>query len=183
MSITGYSQNKLATGVEVIASSNLSAPVFYWYLDGIYVGQSEDGRFFFRIAAGEHAIIEAIDSESASFDPVANQPTHYPSRRVIEWYRSDDAIQYFTIEQNKDSAGWISVSRMPAAGKWSWQWTSGQLADGSVYEWRITPYDRAGNAGTATTIGPEQIYRRPDPQDFAIAYDGGTGEVTYSEAS
>lgn len=178
-----YSGDRRA--VTITVSSDLGAGArFYWYRDGTYVGSTAEGERSFAVRQGDQERIDVLDSTSDSFDPVASAPAGYPARRTLEWTRTTSSdVDYYLVEQQKDGGSWTTLGRVPQRQEWSLRFTTGRLTDLSTYSWRVTPYDMAGNAGTAITYGPEKIVRRPDAPRFDVSYAAGTQRVTFSEAS
>lgn len=186
MSITAYDILRSGSMIRVTATSSLSGTIYYhWYVDGSYVGMTILDSYWFQVMPGDQSRVVCQDTNSASYDPIANAPTMYPSRRTLCWIRSADTdVAYYRIEENQDSGGWSEVARVRhSEDQWEYRWTTARLDDLSDYEWRVTPYDRAGNAGTAVSLGAETIVRRPDAPLIAAAWDNGTAHVTISEAS
>ena len=164
-------------------TSDLSGTVyFHWYAEGAWVGRTVEPSRAFAVAVGDQLRVEVIDTTDEDFDPVANAPEGYPARRTLWWTRSTDAdVRSYKVEEKKDAGSFVEVGSVRQEGEdWTLQFLTGRLDDLADYTWRITPIDAAGNEGTALTIGPETIVRRPDSPSFAISYDGGTNRVTVS---
>ena len=75
----------------------------------------------------------------------------------------------------------VGISCFPSAS--GENFVTPRLEDLATYTWRVTPYDQAGNAGTALTIGPEKVVRRPDAPRWAWAFNDSTQRATFSAAS
>lgn len=183
MTITAYTSARHGRSVTVTATSSLTGPTFYWYANGAYLGSNETGQWTLRPEPGDSVELVAVDSTSGSFDPYdpANIPEHWPNRRTIEWTRpTDQAVSRFVVEQQKDGGAWVQIAEYIAGPEWSFRHRTAPLEDGSTYAWRVQAYDEIGNAGTVTTLQTITQYHRPNPVAFAIAYDDGTGLVTYS---
>ena len=184
MAITSLTYNVVGDMVEVVATSDLGDPWFYWYSNGAYVGRTSEGRRWFGRRFDQALRIGVLDSESESFDPIANAPDGFPPTRTLEWIRSTDAdTAEYLIEEQIDGGDWEELARVRMQpGQWRYTYETDALADGSSYAWRVTPIDTVGNSGTAVTIAAETIVRRPDPPDIAVSLGAGP-LVTYSEAS
>lgn len=185
MTVTVEDVSRVGDSVRVEVSSDLEGPRFYWYADGAFVGSSTEPARSFGVAPGEQLRVEVLDSTDADFDALANAPAGYPSRRSLWWTRSSSSdVSAYVVEQQKDGGDWLELARVAQEpGAWALSFLTGRLEDLATYSWRITPIDRAGNEGTATTFGPELVVRRPDAPEFALSFDAGANRVTISEAA
>ncbi len=178
-----------ASIVVATVNSNLgpAGQVFYhWFLDDSFILTSVDNVHHFHSEDATQMRIRVIDTMDPNFDPLADLPAGNPNRRTIFWYRAFDTdISYYLVEQNKAAAGWTTIGLVHHIDsvKWTYALTTGILTDLTSYQWRITPYDIAGNPGTVTTFDAEIIVRTPDAPDFLVAYDTGTDKVTWTEDS
>lgn len=188
MTITSVSFARIGATTRVFATSDLAGRVFFhWYLDGSWLAATTSPWKDFQLSASAswQERVDVLDTTDPSFDPIANAPAGgAPARRSLWWVRSlDEDAAYYVIEQKEDAGSFEVVGRVvQATDAWSMGWLSDRLEDLVSYTWRVTPYDRAGNAGTATTIGPETVVRRPDAPDFEVAFDDATDFATFSEA-
>lgn len=184
MTITAVTYERIGDVTRVYATSDLVSPFFHWYVDGSWIGATSTPWRDVQLARGDQARVDVQDTTDAAYDPIANAPTGYPARRSLWWVRSADAdVASYLVEQDQDSGGYETVGRVVQTEQaWALGWLSARLDDLSTYTWRVTPYDAAGNAGTARTFGPEKIVRRPDAPDFALAFDDDTDHVTVSAA-
>ena len=177
--------------VAVVSNIHLSAQAFHWYQDGTYIGSTSVPYRGFRLEAGEQSRIDVIPSSNPAFDPEIQAPTLEPSpRRVIELFRSlDTDVGEYYLQQASSSNGvfwsdFITVRIIAHDSvRWSYRATTEILDDLTHYQWRIASVDDAGNEGTiGTSIGPEELVRRPDAPDFTVTFDEGTAKVTFAAA-
>ena len=184
MAITSTTMQRVGRVTNVTVVSDLGSIVYYhWYVNGSYVGQTLVPYRTFVLDDDEQADIDTNDTNDADYDAVANAPEGYPSRRTIFWTASPDAdVAYYLVEQKKDAEDWATIATVANDGSWSFTLTTLRLTDLADYQWRVTPYDAAGNAGDAITIGPETVVRVPDGPVYELAFDDDTQLVTYSEA-
>lgn len=180
--ITSYLTTRIADVTVVRVTSDLAGTVYYhWYAEGEYLGRTTDPERAFQLAENEQLRVEVLDTTDADYDTVANAPAGYPARRTLAWLRSIDAdAAWYRVDQQQDSGDWTEIARVPAeAGRWEYRLETDRLEDLATYTWRIVPLDTAGNEGTAVTIGPERVVRRPDAP--AVALSCAAGLVTIAE--
>ncbi len=186
MAITSTTVNNIG-GLNVITVvSDLSGIVFYhWYVDGLYISTTNTNSWSYYLQSGGQARITITDTNDPDFDPIANAPDGWPSRRSIYWVRSTDTdVEKYKIEQKQDAGSFVEIGNIfQESDSWDFTFVTPRLVDLSDYTWRITPVDLAGNEGTAITIGPEKIVRTPDAPDFTITFDSGTTKVTFASAA
>ena len=189
MSITSYTSQRIGNVVTVTVQSDIvpdfgEVIYFHWYLDGAYAGMTTDGSQTFYLEDSEQVQIVAQDTVDSDYDVMANAPAQVSARRSLWFVRSASAdVERYQIEQKKDAGDYAILGYvLDRPGQWSYAYMTPRLTDLSVYQWRITPIDRAGNEGTPIVIGPETIVRRPDVQDYAISWDDGTQRVTFASA-
>ena len=176
MTVTGYEVERFGELTVITPTSDLSGDVqFYWYLEGAYIGSTR-GAFSVLLEDGAQEKVEAVDSNSSSFDPLAAPPAGYPARRTLTWTRPPEAdVSGYRVYQDKDSGGFSLVAELAqGADTWEHRYLTERLTDLSTYTWEIRPLDAAGNEGTALTIGPELVVRRPDAPAFLATLKVGT---------
>ena len=187
MSITALKAVRHGNTTRVTAVSDLAAPgttVFYhWYVDGRHVGVTGSSQRVFALEAGEQFQVDVIDTTDADYDGPGNAPTAWPARKRLWWIRSmSDDVDYYLVQQKTDG-DWYTIAKVQHdPRKWDYEILTPRLEDLAEHTWRITPYDRGGNAGTAKTIGPEKVVRTPDAPDYTISFDDGTTRVTFAAA-
>lgn len=185
MSITSTTFAIVGDVTRVFATSDLSAPVYFaWYLDGAFLALTSDGFFDFQLGTGDQARVDVLDTNDPSFDGIANAPVGWPARRSLWWVRSSEtAVASYLLEQKIGSGSYSTVANvLQTPEAWALGWLSDRLEDLTSYTWRVTPYDLAGNAGTATVIGPELVVRRPDAPNFTVTFNAGPTTVTIASA-
>lgn len=184
--ITSLSQVRTSTTTAVTAASDLGGAVyFHWYLDGGYVGMTTSGSRVLQMPQGERGRIDVLDTIDPDFDPVANAPAGYPSRRTLVFNRSLDAgVAGYRVEESIDAGGtWTAINLIahnPRA--WSYSMLTEELTDLGSYIWRVVPVDQAGNDGTPANLASELIVRNPDPPNFTATFDPATTKVTLAAA-
>jgi len=186
MAITKYEQMRTGIQTQVMVQSDLTGTVYYhWYLDGGYLGYTTTPYRSFTLPQDDQSEFAVVDTTDASFDPVANAPTHYTAKRPIWWVRSAATdVDYYRVDQKKGAGEWEQIGVVyEDATHWDYQVTTPRLDDLGTYTWRVVPVDTIGNEGTALTIGPELIVRTPDAPEVTITYDEGTDKVTIAEAT
>lgn len=177
MSITGYSFLQLGQFTLATVTSDLGgSPTFFWYIDGAFFQRTDVAELMVYLAADDQADIVAVDTLTPdAFDVQASAPTVFPARRTLWWVRSTDTdVSRYVIRQQRAAEGFVDVGSVPHTSAWSYRFLSPRLSDLFAYQWTITPVDEAGNEGTALTIGPELIVRKPDSPDFTIVFTPGT---------
>lgn len=183
--ILSYSATRMGETVTMTVTSSLSGVVYYhWYLDGMWMGRGTSPTRTFFVAAGEQVRLAVVDTASVDFDEEANNPEPYPARRRLWWIRSlATDCDHYRIEERKDAGDWSTAATVPRDREaWSYQWYTGRLDDLTSYEWRVIPVDRAGNDGDLVATQSEVVVRTPDAPEFTVAWNEGTGRVTYSAA-
>lgn len=181
--VTTYSVTRVGNFTTYIVSSVLAEPYFHWYVDGVYAGVTRDPRWELYLSDGEQAHVEVIDTVDVTFDPVAEAPAAYPSRRTLWWNRSlSTDVASYRVEQQQDGGSWTVIATVHVvADQWNYQVVTEPLVDLASYNWRLVPVDRAGNDGTAINWDGETVVRWPDAPEWVLAFDGGTDRVTISE--
>ena len=180
--IVGYTSQRSGQLICVTVTSDLvGSPIFYhWYVDGAYSGFTQSTTKCFSLMAGEQARIIVQDTLLTTYDPIANAPEDFPSRRSIYWNRSVDTdVRKYLVEQNRAAAGWTALVFVPHdENRWEYVHITGRLDDLISYQFRVTPVDKAGNSGTAVTFSAETVVRRPDAPDFTVGL--AAGDVTFT---
>lgn len=178
-----YHVVRIGETVEVTVTTTMSDVVWYfWYADGAYLGKTAGPTKTFQVPAGEQLRLDCVPTDQEDYDPLADPPEGYPSRRTLWWTRSlsADAAEY-RIDQREGTDEWTTIAVVPQEiGKWDISIITGRLNDLTEYTWRIVALDAAGNESVPLTIGPERIVRRPDAPNFAVEFDTETERVTFS---
>lgn len=186
MAITSLTSQRNDSLVTVTAVSDLSGTVYYhWYIDGAYVARTTSPVWTLHLEVGEQVRIDCNDSNSSTYDAVANAPDGYPARRTLWWVRANDSsVVKYLVQQKLGAGSWTSIGTVYQDNDtWGHKLLTPRLDDLGSYTWQVIPVDAAGNQGTALTIGPETIVRVPDAPDYTISFDSGTDKVTFTEAA
>ena len=187
MAIASYSQSRVGdlTTITVVSDLLPAAVYYHWYVDGWYVGPSGGPAYSLHSQPGDQVRIVCQDTTDPDYDAAANTPAGWPARRTLWWVRATDLdLDYYRVEQKLGAGAFTTIGRVsPRPQDWSLSLLTPRLTDLGVYTWRITPVDKAGNEGTAITIGPETIVRTPEAPDFTVSFDPATTRVTFSAAA
>jgi len=185
LSILSYTVRSSGGVVTVEVTSSLSNPWYHWYRDGSWCQRTKRPVASWYLEAGDAARVECIDTTDAEFDPVTNAPVGWSARETLWWIRSlASDVDHYRVEQRKDGGTWAEVGSVPVVPhRWAYWFETPRLADLSEYEWRVTPVDGAGNAGTAIAVEARKMVRHPDAPRFAVTYNPGTSKVTFADAS
>lgn len=192
MAITYNHTRRHQNMTEIKVTSDLSGTIYvHGYVDGSWIGRvvanaDKTATFFVAMEDGDQAEFVAQDTTDDAYDPISNAPIGYPARRTVWWTASTSSdIAFYRVQFGTGQSlpgAWTDLGDVWDDGKWSYVFISQRLVDLTWYWFRIVPYDKAGNAGTVKTIGPEFVVRRPDAPDFTTAFNDGTQKVTYSAA-
>jgi hypothetical protein len=183
MAITSYSQRRIQQDITVTVVSSLGGTIYYhWYIDGSYIGMTTIPSKSFRIDPSDQARIVCQDTNSATYDPIANAPTDYASRKSIYWIRSlATDVNYYRIDQRKSAGAWTEIGRVyHSEAKWDYSFLTKRLDDLTTYEFRIMPVDKAGNDGNSLDFAIETIVRRPNAPNFSATFVPATTFVTFA---
>jgi len=153
-------------------SSDLSDPTYRVYVDGFLTQTTKNTTDLIGVASGESPVFEVLDDASA--------PQYArPSRPTLCWYAPSGATRH--VVEVQDGETWTELSDFENLDRLALKFIAPALSDGESATYRITPYDTAGNDGTAITISFTQV-RHPDPLDLTSAFDDGTQTITITEA-
>lgn len=177
-----YEAVRVQEYVYVTVTSSLSGRIYYhWYLNGQYKGATLTRTKAFRIRIGDDANVLCIDTNAIDFDPVLSAPDVVSDRITVYWVRSlDTDVTHYIIQQNKDGGGWTDIGKQISTGAWQYEFITDRLVDLATYQYRVVPYDAAGNAGTPITFTAEKHVRVPDSPDWTSSYSAGTTRFTFS---
>ena len=178
-----YEIIRLGDTVQVTVSMFLSGiRWFYWYIDGAYTGKTTGPTKTFQIPAGEQFRLDVIPTDQEDFDPIANAPAGYSSRRTLWWVRSLSAdTAYYRVDQSMDGGEWTTLALLPIeTNQWDYSIITDRLDDLAEYTWRVVAIDAAGNESEPLLIGPEIVIRTPDAPNFSVFFDDETDMVTFA---
>lgn len=150
-------------------------PEFRVYLDGVLVSTQTSTEYQLRSEYGQLVIVEVLDV-------AADVPSDaFPANMIQGWRRDSDAALY--VIEEYVSAVWTERARIVPDEALDWlAYATGALTDETVAIWRVTPYDAAGNAGTAVSFSALMV-RHPDVPNVEFTYNGaGTPTVTIAAA-
>lgn len=151
-------------------SSSTPGATFYIYVDGVLCSMQSSGVYTLSNWTGAE-VVEILDTD-------ADPSPAFPAVLTLGWLRDPDAASY-KLEQ-WDGSAYVEYCTQ-AATLDTWQtFTTPALSDEAVAQWRITPYDAAGNAGTPTVCSA-LIVRYPDVPVVEYSYAQATGVVTVAE--
>lgn len=157
-------------------SSDLGGtPTFFVYLDGELINTTKSTSMRFYAAPGtesgepgEQPMIQVLDA--------AGEPTYAaPGRFWLSWYPDSDA-EYYLVEEAPQGV-FSEVKRVTESGLGFYRCLTRWLSDGYDGQFRVTPVDAAGNAGTALVFVVTQV-RHPDVPKVSYSYDPVTAKVT-----
>lgn len=186
MAITSYIPSRVGNVTTVTVVSDLTAPVwFYWYVDGSFAGSSTSNSRAFILAPEDQVEIIAVDSNDPDEDPLDIAPEGFPARRTLAWTRSidPDVVEYL-VEQQINGGAYAQIGLVNAvAGQWLYEFTTPRLIDLATYNWKVTPYDIAGDAGSnLTLIATEKVVRTPDAPQYTATFNDTPDTVTFDAA-
>ncbi len=173
--ILSMRQTRIGAIVEVDVESTLAGQgvtvYYHWYVDGQWRGDTRIPCRAFHIPPGEQVCLDVLDTLDPDFDALANAPPGYPARRTLQWVRSlDPDVVYYAVEQLRAAGAWTCIGQVNAEpGRWAYEFTPSRLDDGVVYQWRVVPYDIAGNRGSPATLNEERIVRLPDAPIYTVS--------------
>lgn len=170
MAITSVTQSRAGDAVRVFATSDIATPIFYWYFDGSYVGETQSGERFFVLSPGEQARIMVLDNAIANFDPIADAPDMYPARVTVEFIRSPDPdIDHYLIYEVKNTVHTLVAKIMRNGEQWAYRYITPRLTDLATYQWRVDTVDRAGNVQSYTITKGRTCVRWPDAPNWTAS--------------
>lgn len=146
-SVTGTWVGSTSWRISWTAGAGESADV---YVDGVLV-----------VSTNATDCIVGLD-DSAVVDVVlaGTEPAEaFPRRLTLAWAGDADAAEY-RIEEYVGTT-WTWRQTVANDGRAYFSWKTRVLEDETTHQFRITPYDAAGNAGTAETLSTLMV-RVPD---------------------
>lgn len=178
-----YSIMRVQNLVIVTATVGMTDPYWHWYVDGVWRGMNRTGVFSLVVRDAEQADVLAVPTTDPDYDYIANAPTFYPATRTI-WFNesADDDTSYYLVQFATGSGtpadgdySTIDAGKVwHREGTWSYRAESRRLTDLTWYWFRVVPYDRAGNKGTAVVLGKEYVVRKPDAPTYTSSFATGT---------
>ena len=175
-----YSIKRIQNLLIVTATVGMTEPYWHWFVDGSWRGMNRSGVFTVVIRDGEQSEVLAVPTTDPAWDYIANAPRSFPAVRTI-WFNEapDSDVSYYLVQQ-ATGASPGAYSTIDAGkiwhreGTWQYHAETRRLTDLTWYWFKVVPYDRAGNAGTAITFVSEYIVRKPDAPTYTSSFSGGT---------
>lgn len=164
------------------------APVrFHWWVDGQYVGFSNDPTRSFYVDPGDQLEISCLPCLYADFDPSLIPPRFWTGRRTVEWIGSTSSdIAYYLLQWttvvSPGESDWTTFGKVPHDGRWSYRGVSPRFTEDAEVQIRVLPYDFYENKGTALAFAADRIVTYPAIVNFTVSYSSGTQRVTYAAA-
>lgn len=183
--ITNYSSTSSAGVTTITVTSSLTGTIyFHWYMDGEYLGMTLNPRRTIFLDGSDQGRVTVLDTNSSTFDPIANAPAGYSAKRTLTFTRSvGNNVGKYRIEQQRAAGAWMVLGYVAHdPRRWAYTFLTPRLDDLTSYAWRVVTMDLAGNDGTTVSLGAELIVRSPDAPRFGIAFNAGVDKVTFSSA-
>ncbi len=175
MTVSDLAAQRLAPNTWRLSwSSDLGAPLFYVYRDGILVvGPITPTYLVVRVPDGESPVFDVIDQDGVAPDAA------YPGRVTVAWWGVDGADHYVVREYV--GAAWVDRKTFWPTQADYYKWLSARLADSTLHTFRVVAVGADGNESTAAE---REVYmvRHPDEPAVTFTYDDQTGNVTVAEA-
>lgn len=178
MAITLNEPVQVGAGLWLLTwTSDVGAP-YRVYRDGVIVSTQESAEYYASVDDGDVPVIEVLDADTESPSDA------HPPKILLGWQRDADAVWYLVEEYS--GGEWTERARivpasLPGVSPAWLAYSTGTVADVTSHQWRVTPYDAAGNAGTALSFTTLMV-RYPDPPAVTFSYDSGTAKVTIAAA-
>ena len=170
MSVTMDSPIHVGGGVwEFRWSSDLAAPTFWLYRNGVLLGTTTNTSTRLRVVAGQTVAFEVFDAQPA------RTPIQFPGEIILQWRAVADAVHY-RVEEDVATV-WTLRATILEDGSGLYDWQSGPLDDVTSYDFRVRAVDAHAMQGTALALSVFMV-RYPDVPAFTSAYDSGTNKVT-----
>lgn len=150
-------------------SSDLPEPMFYIYLDGNLIAETQQTEYSIAIGLDGDSVIEVLDDPDTPLQI-------FPGKVRLGWFFVE-GTDYYRIDEYVDSA-WLPRYRMPENGGYM-SWRSRFLEDGQTHLFRIVPVGTNGNEGTQRQFSV-LMCRRPDVPDVNYSYQKADYQVTGS---
>ena len=148
------------------AASDLTSPVYYWWVNGALVSAGNLPFLNLNASAGELSVVDVFDSALSVPEDV------YPARALLEW--ENNAARYRILRLI--DAAWVVQQEVPAGRLGSMRYVSGVLDDDAEHRFRVTPIGEDGNEGLSREFRVLMV-RRPDSVAATFTYDAEDGEL------
>lgn len=157
-------------------TSDATPPIpFRVYVAGVlvssWISANAAGEFLFHCPPTDYPFIEVLDDADAI-------PTiAFPGRMTLHWQSISGAGSY--VIEEYDSPDWVVRDTIAEDGRGAFRWISRWLEDSTTHQFRVTPYDISGNAGTALEFS-FPMARHPDAPTVGLSVNVGTRKLTFS---
>lgn len=173
MAITSVSKYSLGDGVwRVTAVSDESAPMYYWWANGIFLTATRRAWYDYVIPLDERWRLEV-------FDDAADVPEHVvlPSKLVLRWERSGNAVRY-RIDHYEDGE-WNEDFAPPVAetGKWMYRYSITGLDSGEEHRFRVVSIADDGDEVEMEFY--VWYIANPLPVEATVSVDEVTGKMVF----
>ncbi len=152
-------------------SSDLPEPMFYIYLDGVLIAETQQTEYDIAVNLDEVSLIEILD------DPDTPPMQVFPGKARLGWFFVK-GTDYYRVDEYINEA-WIERRRLPENNGYL-RWESRFLEDGQTHLFQVVPVGTDGNEGTPKQFAVLMV-RRPDVPDVEYTHDDETGNITISE--
>lgn len=151
-------------------SSDLSAPTFYVWQDGVLIATTDAGFLDFLVESDEALVVEVLDDAN-------EQPqTAFPGRFTFQW-EAVSGTKAYRVEEYLSGVWTARHTLQHVPGQTLYSWRSRHLEDDTTHQFRVIPIGDDGNEGTALAVSRLMV-RNPDPPTQSFSFNSGTGGVT-----
>jgi len=157
------------SSVRLLFESDLPAPTFYVWRDGLYQGATSADHWDATVPFGAHPVWDVFD------DPDEEPELVLPDHLRLQWAAVSGADHYRVEELVGEN--WAQRARVASSGRGYYHYHTPRLADGETHQWRIVAVGADGNESTAASF-TAVMARYPDPPAATYDYDEATGLVT-----
>lgn len=166
------------TAIEISGTSDQTVPVpFRIYRDGVkiadYSSPTQTFRKLVSVPIGESPMFEVLDKAGAIPSPA------FPGRVTLNWLAVANAVRYVVEEYY--SAVWTERASVRSEGRSAFSWKTRLLETATTHQFRVTPYDAAGNSVSPLTFSFLMV-RHSDVPDVDITYSNSTHKLTITAA-
>lgn len=149
-------------------SSDGADPLYRIYRNGRFVRATVENSAVFTTRPGTWEVIEVVDD--------LQTPRRAAQLEAIITVAAAAGAAGYRIEELVDSV-WSPLLTVDDDGSSEYSVTTPPLLGVQTYQFRVVPYDAAGNDGSPTAVTFE-IKRHPDPPEVDYAFDDVTKTVT-----
>lgn len=166
------------TAIEISGTSDQTVPVpFRFYRDGVkiadYSSPTQTFTKLVHVPVGESPMFEVLDKAGAIPSPA------FSGRVTLNWLAVPNATRYVVEEYY--SAVWTERATVRSESRSAFKWGTRVLENATTHQFRVTPYDAAGNSVTALTYS-FLMARHSDVPEVELAYSNSTHKLTIAAA-